>query len=86
MISSFSPFTQEAVITLTESPGILSASANILAIWLYEKPGGSPFILDVLATAPRICVAAGDDNIHDKHLADAISELVERRRISLTTF
>ncbi len=55
-----------------------------LACYKFTPPEGYTHG-DVLATAHRIRVAAGDYNIHDKHLADAISELVERRRISLTT-
>ncbi len=50
---SLSPFTQEAVITLTESLGIFSASTNTLAIWLYERSGGSPFILKEIIAQMR---------------------------------
>src|SRR6266404_1717883 len=55
-----------------------------LACYKFTPPEGYTHG-DVLATAHRIRVAAGDYNIHDEHLADAISELVEHRRISLTT-
>src|SRR2546421_6851865 len=51
-----------------------------LACYKFTPPEGYTHG-DVLATAHRIRVAAGDYNIHDEHLADAISELVERRRI-----
>jgi glyoxalase family protein len=55
-----------------------------LACYKFTPPEGYTHG-DVLATAHRIRVAAGDYNIRDEHLADAISELVEHRRISLTT-
>ena len=38
---------------------------------------------DVLVTAHRLRVAAGDYNIRDSHLADAIAELIERKGLSL---
>ena len=42
------------------------------------------FYEGVLGMPHRIRVAAGDYNIGDRHLADAINELVERRTTSLT--
>ncbi len=54
-----------------------------LACYKFVPPEGYTYG-DVLVTAHRIRVAAGDYNIQDKHLADAINELVERRSISLT--
>jgi catechol 2,3-dioxygenase-like lactoylglutathione lyase family enzyme len=49
-----------------------------LACYKFEPPVGYTHS-DVLATAHRIRVAAGDYNIQDKHLADALAELVARR-------
>jgi catechol 2,3-dioxygenase-like lactoylglutathione lyase family enzyme len=39
---------------------------------------------DVLAAAHRLRVAAGDYAIDDRHLADAIAELTERKAVRLT--
>ncbi len=41
-------------------------------------------VSDVLATAHRLRVAAGDYSIEDRHLADAITELTERRAATHT--
>ncbi len=60
---SLSPFTPEAVIALTHSLGIFSTSANTLAEWLYERSGGSPFILkEIIAQlrAEAILQSAGN--------------------------
>jgi glyoxalase family protein len=54
-----------------------------LACFKFVPPEGFTYG-DVLAAAHRIRVAAGDYNIEDRHLADAINELVERRTTSLT--
>ena len=45
-----------------------------LACYKFEPPAGSTHA-DVLAAAHKIRVAAGDKNIEDKHLADAIIQL-----------
>jgi len=49
-----------------------------LACYKFEPPPGYTHS-DVLATAHRIRVAAGDYNIEDKHLADALLELAAQR-------
>jgi hypothetical protein len=49
-----------------------------LACYKFEPPPGYTHS-DVLATAHRIRVAAGDYNIADKHLADALLELAAQR-------
>ncbi|MFL5732832.1 MAG: VOC family protein, partial [Chloroflexia bacterium] len=49
-----------------------------LACYKFEPPVGYSHS-DVLATAHRMRVAAGDYNIEDRHLADAIIELTSRR-------
>lgn len=49
-----------------------------LACYKFEPPVGNTHS-DVLAEAHRIRVAAGDYNIEDRHLADAIATLVDRR-------
>jgi catechol 2,3-dioxygenase-like lactoylglutathione lyase family enzyme len=49
-----------------------------LACFKFEPPQGYT-IADVLRTAHRIRVEEGAGNIEDCHLADAISELTERR-------
>lgn len=54
-----------------------------LACFKFIPPEGFTYG-DVLAAAHRIRVAAGDYNIEDRHLADAINELVEGRTTSLT--
>ena len=54
-----------------------------LACYKFVPPEGYTYA-DVLVTAHHLRVAAGDYNIQDKHLADAINELVERKAISLT--
>jgi glyoxalase family protein len=53
-----------------------------LACYKFEPPAGYTHA-DVLAAAHRIRIAAGDYNIDDAHLADAIAELAERRAPSL---
>ena len=55
-----------------------------LACYKFEPPTGYTHA-DVLAAAHRIRVAAGDYNIADKHLADAIAELVDRRAPRMDT-
>ncbi len=54
-----------------------------MACYKFVPPEGYT-VADVLATAHRIRVAAGDDNIRDSHLAEAIAELTRRRAPSLT--
>jgi glyoxalase family protein len=49
-----------------------------MACFKFEPPQGYT-IADVLSTAHKIRVAEGAYAIEDKHLADAISELTERR-------
>src|SRR2546423_1329403 len=49
-----------------------------LACYKFEPPVGYTYS-DVLATAHRIRVAAGDYNVEDRHLADAIIELTAKR-------
>jgi catechol 2,3-dioxygenase-like lactoylglutathione lyase family enzyme len=49
-----------------------------LACFKFEPPTGYTHS-DVLALAHRIRVAAGDYNIADQHLADALAELTARR-------
>jgi glyoxalase family protein len=49
-----------------------------LACFKFVPPEGHT-LADVLATAHRLRIAAGDYNIADKHLADAIAELTEQR-------
>ncbi len=53
------------------------------ACYKFVPPEGYTYA-DVLATAHRLRVAAGDYNIDDKHLADAIAELSERKTPSRT--
>ena len=53
-----------------------------LACYKFEPPTGYTHA-DVLATAHRIRVAAGDYNIADRHIADALIELVERRAVKI---
>ena len=53
-----------------------------MACFKFVPPEGYTFA-DVLSTAHRIRVAAGDYNIEDKHIADAIAELTERKAPSL---
>lgn len=53
-----------------------------LACYKFEPPAGYTHS-DVLAQAHRIRVAAGDYNIDDRHLADALAMMVERRAPSL---
>lgn len=53
------------------------------ACYKFVPPEGYTFA-DVLAAAHRLRVAAGDYNIEDKHLADAIAQLSERRATSHT--
>ncbi|WP_282051596.1 VOC family protein [Phaeobacter inhibens] len=54
-----------------------------LACYKFEPPMGCSHA-DVMITAHRIRVAAGDYNIQEKHLADAIEQLVERRQQTLS--
>jgi glyoxalase family protein len=49
-----------------------------LACYKFVPPDGFA-IADVLATAHRIRVAAGDYNVDDRHLAQAIEELSQRK-------
>jgi len=49
-----------------------------LACYKFVPPDGFT-IADVLATAHRIRVAAGDYNVDDRHLAQAIEELSQRK-------
>ena len=53
-----------------------------IAVFKFEPPAGYTHG-DVLAAAHAIRVAAGDYNIEDKHLADAIELLASRRVTSL---
>jgi glyoxalase family protein len=53
-----------------------------IAVYKFEPPFGYSHA-DVLATAHNIRVAAGDYAISDRHLADAIADLVERRAITI---
>lgn len=50
------------------------------ACYKFVPPDGYSFV-DVLATAHRLRVAAGDYNIEEKHLADALAELSERTSV-----
>jgi catechol 2,3-dioxygenase-like lactoylglutathione lyase family enzyme len=54
-----------------------------LASYRFEPPFGCSHA-DVMIAAHRIRVAAGDYNIAEVHLADAIEQLVERRQGSLS--
>jgi glyoxalase family protein len=54
-----------------------------LASYRFEPPWGCSHT-DVMIEAHRIRVAAGDYNIHEEHLADAIEMLVTRRQSSLS--
>ena len=49
-----------------------------LACYKFVPPEGYS-IVDVLATAHRLRMAAGSYNIEDAHIADAIAELTERK-------
>jgi glyoxalase family protein len=49
-----------------------------MACFKFEPPQGYT-LSEVLRTAHDMRVAAGDYAIEDKHLADAIAELTERR-------
>jgi hypothetical protein len=53
-----------------------------IAVFKFEPPAGYTHG-DVLATAHALRIAAGDYNIEDRHLADAIEVLVARRVSSL---
>lgn len=53
-----------------------------LACYKFVPPQGYT-IADVLSTAHRLRVAAGDYNIEDRHLADAVAELAERKAPTL---
>jgi len=53
-----------------------------LACYKFVPPEGYT-VADVLNTAHRLRVAAGDYNINDTHLADAIAELTERETLRL---
>ncbi len=50
-----------------------------LACYKFVPPEGCT-VADVLGAAHRLRVAAGDYNIADRHLADALAELTERRK------
>ncbi|WP_420395577.1 VOC family protein [Nioella sp.] len=54
-----------------------------LACYRFEPPVGCTHA-DVMIEAHRMRVAAGDYNIQEKHLADAIELLVERRQQTLS--
>ena len=54
-----------------------------MACYKFVPPEGYT-IADVLVTAHRLRVAAGDAFVQDSHLADAIAELTGRKAISLT--
>lgn len=54
-----------------------------LASYRFVPPFGCSYA-DVMITAHRIRVAEGDYNIQEKHLADAIEKLVERRQATLS--
>jgi hypothetical protein len=49
-----------------------------MACYKFVPPEGAT-IADVLATAHRIRVEAGDYNVEDRHLAQAIEELSQRK-------
>lgn len=49
-----------------------------MACFKFEPPQGYT-IADVLSTAHRLRLESGDYNISDRHLADAIAELTERK-------
>jgi glyoxalase family protein len=53
-----------------------------MACFKFVPPVGFTYA-DVLSAAHRLRVAAGDYNIEDKHIADAIAELTERKAPSL---
>lgn len=55
-----------------------------MACFKFVPPEGFTYS-DVLSAAHRIRVAAGDYNIADKHIADAIAELTERKAPTLVT-
>lgn len=55
-----------------------------LACYKFEPPAHCTHA-DVMITAHRIRVAAGDANITERHLADAIEQLVHDRQQSLST-
>jgi hypothetical protein len=55
-----------------------------LSSYRFEPPAGSTHV-DVLFEAHRLRVERGDYAIAEAHLADAIENLVERSRQSLTT-
>lgn len=55
-----------------------------LASYRFEPPFGCSHA-DVMIEAHKIRLAAGDYNIQEEHLADAIELLVERRQSSLST-
>jgi hypothetical protein len=52
-------------------------------IYKFVPPEGCS-VVDVLALAHRLRVAAGAYNIQDVHLADAIAELTRRKTMTLT--
>ena len=54
-----------------------------LASYKFEPPFGCSHA-DVMIEAHKIRVARGDYNIQEEHLADAIEDLVQRRRSSLS--
>ncbi len=66
-------------IYFTEPMGLLIE----LACYKFEPPFGCSHA-DVMIRAHQLRVAAGDYNIQEKHLADAIEQLVETRQASLS--
>lgn len=54
-----------------------------LASYRFEPPAGCSHA-DVMLRAHRIRVASGDDHIGDRHLAEAIEDLVHDRQASLS--
>ncbi len=54
-----------------------------MACYKFVPPEGYS-VADVLVTAHRLRVAAGAYNIQDAHLADAITELTQRKAIPIT--
>jgi glyoxalase family protein len=54
-----------------------------MACYKFVAPEGYS-VVDVLATAHRLRVAAGAYCIQDVHLADAIAELTQRKAVPIT--
>jgi DNA-binding SARP family transcriptional activator len=60
---SLLPFTLENVIALTDGSGISSTPANTFVDWLYERSGGSPFILkEIIAQLRAEAILQPADN------------------------